>query len=217
MAGPVVRSSSAQSSRIGRKQNPAPANRTWPPPPSSGLQSSAPSPPTAGFGSSRRNQSERRARYSCTLVCQLAASGSSHMVRQPRAQHAHLAGPGDVNQIRLESIQHFFDERNVAQKCRIEAQIFFQGKREKAARQLQRPHVAVFDEGLRAVPARTHRNGRFRRRANASKWRLVCATPFTSWNESGKYATRGFCRCRNQSSVRSLPWTLSPHADASAL
>ncbi len=40
-------------------------------------------------------------------------------------------------------------------------------------------------------PARTQRKGRLRRRAKASKWRLVWATPFTSWNESGKYATRG--------------------------
>ena len=36
-------------------------------------------------------------------------------------------------------------------KRRIEAQVLFQGKRKKAARQLQRPHVAVFDEGLGAV------------------------------------------------------------------
>src|SRR5208337_4122169 len=40
-------------------------------------------------------------------------------------------------------------------------------------------------------PARTQRKGRLRCRAKASKWRLVWATPFTSWNESGKYATRG--------------------------
>src|SRR5208282_4418082 len=40
-------------------------------------------------------------------------------------------------------------------------------------------------------PARTQRKGRLRRRAKASKWRLVWATPFTSWKESGKYATRG--------------------------
>ena len=102
-------------------------------------------------GSRRRNQSERRAAYSCTLVCQLAASGKSMSVRQPRAQHADFAGPGDVNQVGLEALQHFADQRNVAQKRRIEAQIFFESKGKKAARQLQRPHVAVFDEGLGAV------------------------------------------------------------------
>ena len=115
-----------------------------------------------------------------------------HVVRQARAQHPQFAGAGDVNQVRLEALQHLADQRNVAQKRRIVAQVFFQSKGEKAARQLQRPHVAVFSDGLRSrSPARTHRKGRFRRRAKASKWRLVCATPFTSWNESGKYATRG--------------------------
>ena len=73
------------------------------------------------------------------------------VVRQPRAQHAHLAGAGDVNQIGLEALQHLADQRNVAQKRGIEAQVFFQGKGKKAARQLQGPHVAVFDDGLGAV------------------------------------------------------------------
>ncbi len=43
----------------------------------------------------------------------------------------------------------------MAKENRIEAQIFFEHEREKAARQLQRPHVALFDDGLRAV-ARAH-------------------------------------------------------------
>jgi len=38
------------------------------------------------------SQPERRARYSCTLVCQLAAS-AAHVMSQPCAQHPHLAGP----------------------------------------------------------------------------------------------------------------------------
>jgi hypothetical protein len=72
-------------------------------------------------------------------------------MRQARAQHPHLAGAGDVDQVGLEALQHLADQRNVAQKGRVEAQIFFQGEGEKAARQLQRPHVAVFENGLGAV------------------------------------------------------------------
>jgi hypothetical protein len=39
----------------------------------------------------------------------------------------------------------------VAQKRGVEAQVFFQSKGEKAARQLQRPDITVFGEGLGAV------------------------------------------------------------------
>src|SRR5580693_9111112 len=73
------------------------------------------------------------------------------MVRQPRAENSNLAGPGDVDQVRLEALQRFVDERNVAKENRIEAQIFFKDERKKAARQLQRPDVALFNDGLRAV------------------------------------------------------------------
>jgi hypothetical protein len=76
-----------------------------------------------------------------------------------------------VNQIGLKALQHFADQRNVAQKRGVEAQVFFQSKGEKAARQLQRPNIAVLRDGLSAV---------------ARAWRLVWATPFTSWKESGK-------------------------------
>jgi len=40
------------------------------------------------------------------------------MVRQPRAQHAHFAGPRDVNQVGLEALQHFLNKRNMTQDMR---------------------------------------------------------------------------------------------------
>src|ERR1700677_160124 len=70
---------------------------------------------------------------------------------QHGTQHAHLAGACDVNQVRLEAVKHFADDRNVAQKPRIEAQVFLESKGEKAARQLQGSHIAVFQHGLVAV------------------------------------------------------------------
>ncbi len=74
------------------------------------------------------------------------------VVSQPRAQHPHLAGSGDVNQIRLELLQHLAYKRYVAQERKIEAQILFESKREKAARKLQRPDVAVLSDDRRARP-----------------------------------------------------------------
>jgi hypothetical protein len=56
-----------------------------------------------------------------------------------------------VDQIGLEALKHLADERDVPQKNGVEAQIFFKSKGEEAARQLKRPDVAVFDEGLGAV------------------------------------------------------------------
>src|ERR1035438_1436391 len=77
--------------------------------------------------------------------------GQLEMVRKARAQHANLAWACNVDQIGLKALQNFADERNMAQKGRIEAQVFFQGKGEKAARQLQGPYTAVLENGLRAV------------------------------------------------------------------
>ena len=78
-----------------------------------------------------------------------------HFIGQARAQHADFAGAGDMNQVRLEAVENFADQRNVAQKGGVEAKILFQGKGHKAARQLQRPYVSVFFEGIGAV-AGTH-------------------------------------------------------------
>ena len=113
--------------------------------------------------------------------------GQTEVVREPRAQEADFAGAGDVNQVGLEALEHFADERNVAQKRGIEAQIFFESERREsraAVRGSRRCRLRRVPG--RGRPARTHRKGRLRRRAKASKWRLVWATPFTSWNESGK-------------------------------
>ncbi len=49
--------------------------------------------------------------------------------------------------------------RNVAQKCGIEAEIFFERKGERAARQFQGPHIAVFDESLGAVAGADAKKG----------------------------------------------------------
>jgi len=88
-------------------------------------------------GRRARSQSERRAAYSCRLVCQLAASGTcrwcaSHAPNMP---------------ISLCPV----DRRRVAQKCGIEAQVLFKRKRIRPTRQLQRPNAAVLHQGRRAV------------------------------------------------------------------
>ena len=102
-------------------------------------------------GSRRRNQLERRAAYSCTLVCQLAASGRLKFPCQARAQHAHFAGTGDVNQVGPEALQHFIDDGDVAQKGGIVAKILFERERKSAARQFEGPDIAIFDESLGAI------------------------------------------------------------------
>jgi hypothetical protein len=76
-------------------------------------------------------------------------------------------------------------------KRRIEAQVLFEGEGKKAARQLEGPNVAVFDHRPGPVSGAHAKKGKIAPPRKGSKWRLVWATPFTSWNESGKYATRG--------------------------
>jgi hypothetical protein len=56
-----------------------------------------------------------------------------------------------VNQVGLEAFKHLAKEWHVTQKGEVEAQIFFQGKGENAARQLQRPHISILNESLYAV------------------------------------------------------------------
>ena len=73
------------------------------------------------------------------------------MMGQTRAQHPHLAGTCNVNQIRLEPLHNLADQGNVPQKCGIEAKVFFQGKRQKAPRQLKRPNIVLFQNRLRPV------------------------------------------------------------------
>jgi hypothetical protein len=77
----------------------------------------------------------------------------SQVVGEPRPQHSHLARPGNVNQVRLESFQHFPDQGNVAQKPGIEAQIFLEREGQEPARQLQRPDVSLFPIGLGLIAA----------------------------------------------------------------
>ena len=50
----------------------------------------------------------------------------------------------------MKAFEHFTDERDVAQKRGIEAQIFFESEGEEAAGQLEGPDGAVFDDGLGA-------------------------------------------------------------------
>ena len=73
------------------------------------------------------------------------------MVGEPGAEHAHFAGTGNVDQVGLEALEDFANEGNVAQKSGVVAKIFFEGKREKAARQLQAPDVAFFQNCLGPV------------------------------------------------------------------
>src|SRR5580700_10288378 len=81
------------------------------------------------------------------------ACGQRHlkMMREARAQHADLAGAGDVDDLRLKALEHFADEGNVAQEGGIEAQVFLEREGEKAARQLEGPHAAVFSDGAGTV------------------------------------------------------------------
>jgi hypothetical protein len=67
-----------------------------------------------------------------------------HAARQERAEDSHFAGAGNVNQVGSEPLQHVADEREVAQKHGIEAQILFKREGKKTARQLEGPNIAVF-------------------------------------------------------------------------
>jgi len=57
-----------------------------------------------------------------------------HPVRQECAEKSDLAGAGNVNQVGPEPLQHIGDERDVAQKRGIEAQVLFKSEGKKAAR-----------------------------------------------------------------------------------
>ena len=75
--------------------------------------------------------------------------------RDGSAKHADFAGAGDVDDIGPEALEHFLDRGQMAQICRVEAQILFERDGERAPRQFQRPEVAVFFQRMRAVPC-TH-------------------------------------------------------------
>ena len=79
-----------------------------------------------------------------------------------RGQHTDIAGAGDVNQVGLETVEHLVDERNVAQIHGIEAQVFLESDRQKAARQFERPHVSLFDKRFGAVAG-----------AHAQEWQVA--------------------------------------------
>ncbi len=72
-------------------------------------------------------------------------------MRKPRTDHSDFAGAGDVDEVGLEALKRFGNEGQVAEIGGIEAEILFEGEGEKAARQLQRPHAAFFNESLWAV------------------------------------------------------------------
>src|SRR5262249_23062158 len=59
----------------------------------------------------------------------------------------------------------------------------------------------------------THSKGSLRRPANAANCRLVCATPLTSTNESGKNATRGSTLIVPSSSCFFRPLRKTSHGD----
>ncbi len=73
--------------------------------------------------------------------------------RQPRAQNARFARPGDVDNIRAECPQTLFQEFLVAQEGRIEGEIFFQTERNRAAAgNLERSQLALLLLAYRAIP-----------------------------------------------------------------
>ena len=77
------------------------------------------------------------------------------VVRQPRAQNADLAGPRDMDQVRLKTPEHFADQRNVPEKRRIKAQILFENEGKRAPRQFEGPHAALLDQ-CRSAMAGAH-------------------------------------------------------------
>ena len=73
------------------------------------------------------------------------------MMRKPCAQHAYFAGSGDVNQVGPEALERLGDLAVVSRKGGVEAQILFDGKGEKAARQLERCTLPSSTKGCGAV------------------------------------------------------------------
>jgi hypothetical protein len=77
------------------------------------------------------------------------------MVRKPGTEDSHFTWTSDVDQVWLETFERFTDQGDVPEIGRIEAQILLEREREKTARQLERPHISLFDGGLGAI-AGTH-------------------------------------------------------------
>jgi hypothetical protein len=73
------------------------------------------------------------------------------MMGQTGAEHAYFAGSGDVDEVGAEAVEDFSNEGNVARKCRVEAEVFFESEGEDAARKFEGPDVAIFDECLATV------------------------------------------------------------------
>ncbi len=65
-----------------------------------------------------------------------------------------------MDQVGLEPLQHIGDERDVAQKRGIEAQVFFKREGKEASRQLEGPDVAFFDQGLRPITGAHAKKGK---------------------------------------------------------
>jgi hypothetical protein len=73
------------------------------------------------------------------------------VVSQSSAQHADLAGSGDVNQVGLEPLQNLANQWDVAEKRGIEPEVLLKSEREETAREFEGPYVAVFQDSLGAV------------------------------------------------------------------
>ena len=105
-------------------------------------------------GRNRRNQSARRAAYSWTFVCQLAASGRCRWCASPAPRIPTSLGPvmwirSGWNRSRTSPI------KGMCEISGIETQVFLEREGQKATRQLERPHISFFDGSLGAV-AGTH-------------------------------------------------------------
>jgi hypothetical protein len=77
--------------------------------------------------------------------------GPVEVVGESGAQHADLAGSGDVEKIGLEALEHIADEGDVTEKSWVEAEILFEGKGKKTAGQFEGPDVSVFGECLGTI------------------------------------------------------------------
>jgi hypothetical protein len=125
------------------------------------------------------------------------------MVGEARAEHAYFTRAGDVDKVGLEAVKDLADDRNVARKRRVKSKVSLKGEGEDAPRQLQSPHIAVFDESLTAISC-----------ADTEEWEIPAAS-------KGFEMTAGMCdsidfvkgvwevRNARKMSVHDVRWTRS--------
>jgi hypothetical protein len=53
------------------------------------------------------------------------------------AEHSDFAGTSDVDEIRIEALENFIDDGQMAQICQVEAQVLFEWNRKGNTREFQ--------------------------------------------------------------------------------